>query len=461
MSTKYSDTKIHQFIKSYVKSRDGALTEESDEVFTVTYPGKTDAVEYTYLPALSREKKIPLITPGSPTFQQILKECLEKGVLCQVSFNPKESFEAVAKRYFRDSPFACDDCDKITLGEETFSVCLKSPPCRHKINNGKITSVKVIKKESVRFFQFFYSIVFQNKLRPKNEETLTIIVGEDGSVVRVGELNEDNGISNEEIAIQDFKAKLEAEVFDNLKKVAEEKLGGILKEKLVLFDLQLAKEKKSKLRSFDKRLRKERREKVISRKHDFDVQQWHVNHEALLKREEESFTTNVAVKLVNLLVINTSRVKLELTLDNNSTMHSSLVLGISYPSEVTCPICRKAFSEGYATQDSLYVCKNCVRQSIDTGKFYSKKAALTFDETLHEYFAHDSGFTCAVCGKRHSRLLEFKCSHDNSSVCISHYGLCDVCGKVFSKLNLSYTDEFKRQLCPKHAAKNKGKGAVK
>ena len=53
--------------------------------------------------------------------------------------------------------------------------------------------------------------------------------------------------------------------------------------------------------------------------------------------------------------------------------------------------------------------------------------------------------------------LEFKCSHDNSSICIYHYGLCDVCGKVFSKLNLTYTDEFKRQLCPKHASKNKQK----
>jgi hypothetical protein len=101
------------------------------------------------------------------------------------------------------------------------------------------------------------------------------------------------------------------------------------------------------------------------------------------------------------------------------------------------------------------VCGSCVRQSIDSGKVYSKKAALKTDETLNEYIEKDAGFVCSVCGKRHSRLLEFKCSHDNSSVCIYHYDLCDTCGKVFSKLNLSYTDEFKRKLCPKHALKEK------
>ncbi len=244
-------------------------------------------------------------------------------------------------------------------------------------------------------------------------------------------------------------------VFDKLRKVADEKLAAILKEKLVLFDLPLSKEKKSKLRSFDKRLRRERREKVISRKHDFDIPQWQASYEALLKREEESYITNIAVKFINLLVINTSVIRFEVNLDNNSTIKSSFILGINHTSAVTCPICRKTFSEGYATQDALYVCGNCVRQSIDTAKIYSRKAALKLDETLNEYFEQESGFICSVCGKRHSRLLEFKCSHDNSSVCIYHYGLCDVCGKVFSKLNLSYAEDFNRQLCPKHASKDK------
>jgi hypothetical protein len=280
---------------------------------------------------------------------------------------------------------------------------------------------------------------------------------EDGNTVRVGELSEGNFLYDKDIEVKDFKSKLETSVFEKLKVIADEKLEIIIKEKLVLFDLALSKEKKSKLRKFDKRLRQERREKVISRKHDFDLPQWRTNYELLLRKEEESYLTNIAVKFINLIVINTTKIKFEVNLDNNSIIRSSMVLGINHNSEVSCPICKKTFYEGYATQDSLYVCKNCIRKSIDTAKIYSKKATLSFDETLNEYFEHDSGFICSVCGKRHSRLLEFKCSHDNSTVCIHHYESCDVCGKVFSKLNLTYTDEFKRQLCPKHAPKNKAK----
>ena len=457
MSKKYSETEIHQFIKSYVKSKNGVITDLSDEVFSIKYPRETNPKEYTYLPNLAREKKIPLITPGSLVFQQILKECLENGVLCQISLKPKEEIDTLLKIYFKDSPVSCGDCDKVTVEGEVFSSCIKSPPCYHQINNGKIVSAKVLKNETVRYFQFYFSTIFQNKLRQKSEETIIVLIDENGNIVRAGEFNEDNILSDKAIEIQNCKSKVEASVFEKLKVVADEKLETIVKKKLVLFDLVLSRDKKSKLRSFDKRLRRERREKVISRKHDFDLPQWRTNYELLLKSEEESFITNIAVKFINLIVINTTKIKFELNLDNNSTIRSSMVLGINHNSEVSCPVCKKTFSEGYATQDSLYVCKNCVRQSVDTTKIYSKKAALTLDETLNEYFEHDSGFLCSVCGKRHSRLLEFKCSHDNSSVCIHHYGFCDVCGKVFSKLNLTYTDEFKRQLCPKHVAKNKAK----
>jgi hypothetical protein len=155
------------------------------------------------------------------------------------------------------------------------------------------------------------------------------------------------------------------------------------------------------------------------------------------------------------LIVNTVKVRFEVKLDNKSTIHASLTLGINHTPEVSCSICRQNITEGYATQDALYVCENCIRQSIDTAKIYSIKAPMRLDEKLHEYIEPDAGFVCSVCGKRYSRLLEFKCSHDNSSVCIYHYELCDVCGKVFSKLNLSHTDEFKKQLCPKHAEQNK------
>ncbi len=456
MSTKSFDSQIRQFIQSYVKSKEGEITYQSEDVFTVNYPNNTRQ-EYTYQPARSREKKIPLLTSGSPAFQQILKECLENGVLCQILVSPKDKIEASIRSCFEDSSFGCKPCDRASIEEELVSVNVRNSSSYHLINNGKIASVKVLKKEPSRYFQFYFSVTFQNKLRPKNEEIISVLMDEHGNTVRLGNICDVSVLDVEEVEIQDFKAKVEPSVFDNLKVVAEEKLSTLLKEKLVLFDLTLNKEKNSKLRSFDKRLRRERREKVISRKHDFNVQEWHVNYQMLLKREEESYITNISVKFINLLIINTAKLRFELTLDNTSPVRSLLILGVDHTCEVTCPICRKTFLEGYATQDSLYVCGSCIRQSIDTSKIYSKKAALTLDEALNEYIEHDLGFVCSVCGKRHSRLLEFKCSHDNSSVCIHHYDFCDTCGKVFSKLNLSYTDEFKRKLCPKHASKNKPK----
>ncbi len=455
MSTKYSNTRIHNFVKSFVKSKDGELIEQSDEVFTIKYPNQPSATEYTYESAVAREKKSLLMTPGSPIFQQILSECVDNGVLCQIKVNLKGEFETLLKNYFKDSLFTCENCTKITLDQELVSICEKTQVCYHKINNGRIVSVKVIKNEPVSYYQFFYSATFRNKLRLNNDDLITMLIDEEGNIVSDEDFREKNILFNEEIEIQDFKAKLKTTVFYDLKAVADKKLETVLKEKLSLFDMPLIKDKEAKLRSFDKRLRRERLEQVINSKYDLDLQKWQATYEGLLNREEESLTTNIVVKLINLLVINTTKISFELKLDNNSTIHSAIILGVNHNPEVTCPICRNVFSEGYATQDSLYVCGNCIRQSIDTAKIYSKKAALKLDETLNEYFEQDAGFVCTVCGKKHSRLLEFKCSHDNSSVCIFHYDYCDICGKIFSKLNLSYTDEFQHQLCPKHASKDK------
>ena len=100
--------------------------------------------------------------------------------------NLKEEFEALLKGYFKDSPVACQDCEKVTVENEIFSTCEKSPPCYHQINNGKIVSAKIIKKEPVRYFQFYFSATFQNKLRPKNEETITVLIDENGNIVSSG-----------------------------------------------------------------------------------------------------------------------------------------------------------------------------------------------------------------------------------------------------------------------------------
>jgi hypothetical protein len=448
-----SENKIERFFKAYVEAQNGAVTEKG-EILQVTYPDRPTE-EYTYQPLIWREKKIALIAPGSPAFQQILRECQTSGVPCQVMLAPKEGWEQEIRCHFKDGTFACIDCDKISNGDDEVSVCVKPQSCIHQINNAKISSIKTGKEEDLRYFQFFYSVIFYNKLRPKNEEIITVLLDEKGAVAEAAGCGEGSFVEDKALVVSDVKGKLKPDLFDSLKVVADEKLEGLLRDKVALFDLPLSKEKKAKLRAFEKRLKRERREQILSRKHDFDPLKWQNNYQALLKREEESYYTNVSIKLINLLVINTCKVKFELNLDNNSSIHSALTLGLNQTIEAMCPICKKPFTQGWATQDGQYVCENCTKQSIDTGKIYSKKAPLTLDDTLNEYIEQGTGFVCSVCGKRHSRLLEFKCSHDNSSICISHYGFCDVCGsgKIYSKANLSYTDEFKHQLCPKHAAK--------
>jgi len=449
LSTENTGEEIRQFVREYVKFRRGEIKGEDKEVFTVLYPDQNNLCKYTYQPAIARERNVPLIASGSPVFQQILKECLESGAPCQVRVKPKESMENLIRQYFKDVTFDCPNSYEIS--KEAMSVCMKPQVCYHTINNGKIESIEVCKLESLRFFLFYYSSTFQNKLRPKNEEIIPILIDEKGNIVSVEEFQEETLLGNSAVELQDIKGKIKPELFRYLKKTADEKLATVIQEKVLLYDLSLDKEKKSKLRSFNKRLRRERREHVISKKHNFDFVAWQSNYETLLRREEEAYRTNITARFVNLLVINTTKVKFEVKLDNKAAIPNSFTLGISQPHEVTCPICHSAFIDGYATQDGLYVCGNCIRQSADSWKVYSKKANLALDEKLSEYIERDGGFVCTVCGKKHSRLLEFKCSHDSSSVCIYHYGTCDICGKVFSKLNLTYTAEFQRQLCPKHA----------
>ncbi|HSV50426.1 MAG TPA: hypothetical protein VLH35_08915 [Candidatus Acidoferrales bacterium] len=390
-----------------------------------------------------------MITAGSPAFQQILKDCLENGVPCQIQIRPKENTEALIHKYYKDTAVECPSCHKTSIGEEAVCICTKPQPCYHTINNGKIAAIDIGKSDALKYFLFYYAVTFTNKLRPKNDELIAIVMDENGKTLQ--NFDEANLLGNEALELIDGRSKLKPELFDQLKAAADKKLSAILQEKVRLYDLPLTKEKRAKIKSFERRLRRERREQVISKKHDFDYVKWQSNYEALLKREEEASTTGIAARFINLLVVSTYKVKFEVNLDNKATIPGSFIMGITQPQQATCPICHSTFTEGYVTQDGQYVCPSCIRQSVDTGKFYSKKANLALDEKLNEYLERDGGFVCKVCGKKHSKLLEIKCSHDNSSVCIYHYGTCDVCGKVFSKLNLTYTDEFKRKLCPKHA----------
>ncbi len=121
MSTEEAGAEIRQFIKAYVKSKQGEIAGENNDVFTVTYPNDADPHEYTYEPTIARETKAQLITAGSPAFQQILKECLENGAPCQVLVRPKESFEAIVKKYCKDSEFDCQSCQQLTAEGRTDS----------------------------------------------------------------------------------------------------------------------------------------------------------------------------------------------------------------------------------------------------------------------------------------------------------------------------------------------------
>ncbi len=446
-----NNTNISQFIKAYVKSKNATLTEQSPKTFTVIYPEQETPVEYTYDPVIAREKNSLFVAPGSPVFQQILKECLEKGIVSQINITPKGSFEGVLKRHFKDTTFDCPDCSKVTLENTTVALCQKPEPCYHQINNAKIETVTVTKKEPLRLFQFYYLAIFQNKLRARSEELITITVNEKGEVFEgAKDLLADNMFE-----IKDSKFRLKPGVFEELKASADKTLERLLREKVTLFDLPLQKDKKSKLKSFDKRIRRARLEQLIQNKADYDMQTWQANYQTLMEREEEALTTHITLKFVNLLLINTFKINFKVNLNNKAAIPASITLGIDATPEVSCPICKNTIIKGTATQDSLYVCNNCTRQSMDTDKIYSKKAALKLDETLNEYIEQNEGFVCSVCGKRHSKLLEFKCSHDKSSVCIFHYDLCDVCGQVVSKINLKHNEDFTRKLCPKHAGNKK------
>ena len=148
MSEKYSQSEIHQFIKAFVKSKNGELAEVSEEIFTVKYPSQTSPTVYTYDLAISKQENALLLTLGSPTFQQILRESLESGVLCQILLTPKGNYEALLKHLFRDDPFAGEECDKDTIQGKEIGICVSPQQCYHQINNGKNRFHKHSKKRA-------------------------------------------------------------------------------------------------------------------------------------------------------------------------------------------------------------------------------------------------------------------------------------------------------------------------
>jgi hypothetical protein len=129
------------------------------------------------------------------------------------------------------------------------------------------------------------------------------------------------------------------------------------------------------------------------------------------------------------------------------------VLGIDKNIKVTCSSCKTEIKEGYATEDGYYLCKNCINQSIETSKIYSNKFNLDVDNTTKEFIEKDAGFNCIVCKKHNSKLFEFKCNHDDSSICYNCFEFCSKCNCLFSKKNLNKSKVSNKLYCPNHTKK--------
>jgi hypothetical protein len=430
-----------------VESEGGKLSDVCDEFFEIEYPHSLGPTKFTYQPAIARQRKIDLIATGSPALEEIVQQCLNKGVLASISLKTKVDPEAYLENFFKDSAYSCDYCETMMLEDKEVSFCTKSPRCYHKINNGKIGSIRIIRKQPLGLLQFYFSAFFKNKLR-KNEETIRILLDEDGN-------NYDSDIlTQDQFEFNDSEEKIDIESYDKLKPIVDEKLDSILKDKKTVFDLLLEKQVKGRLRNLERQLEEEKLERSISKKGaNFDEDRWKIEKDTTLTREQESFKTTIDLKFLNLLSIRTEKVSFEITLHNNSKIESSFIVGIDNPAKIICFGCGKTFYEGYATEDGYYLCIDCIKQTVDTGKTYSKNYDLPVDATTNEYIEEKESFLCSVCGKLNSKLFEFKCNYDGSSVCVNCSTLCAKCGKLFSVSNAARSKESGRMYCSEHIIK--------
>ncbi len=446
MNTTYSNNPIHLFIRDYIESEDGDVKDVSEEYFTIKTKSLLEPLKYTYKPTIAHDKKIELIATGSPVFNGIIEECLARGAVSSVNLSSKIDIKEFIKHFFKDYDYQCNFCEKLTINGKPKYVCTEVPKCYHRINNGKITKIDITGDKNIKLMLFVYSIFINNKLK-KNEELVYILLDENGNKINVDILN------NESLTFIDSKEKIGVESFDKYSNIANEILDQIIKDKKGVFDLQLKREIDIKLVTLEKKLDDEKLQKSISKKWQFNEKEWKIKKEATLSQERESLDTFVSVKFLNFLLVNTSRISFEIRLSNNSSIESNFVLGIEKNIRVSCPSCNKDISEGYATEDEAYVCLDCINQSIESKKLYSKKFKLNKDNTTKENIEPNEGFLCSVCEKQNSRHFEFKCNNDNSGICYSCFEMCSKCNKIFSKSNLSKSKNTGNLYCPTHIKK--------
>jgi hypothetical protein len=435
---------LHKFIKAYVTSEGGDLVDICEEYFTVEFSGQLSPTKYTYQPVVSRESKIDLIATGSPALESIVRDCLSKGILSSVLLRMKESPEELLRNRFKDIDYSCELCEKVNIKNRELSFCTRSPRCYHRINNAKIESVKIEKSEPLRLFQFYFSVLFRNKLR-KNEEMIKILIDEEGN------LHHSEILENPDLELIDSTERLDVALFDKLNAIVNETLDSVLEEKKGVFDMPLKRQVVNRLRTLERKLEEERLQRTITKKSwQFDEENWEVQRNAILKGEEEALKTQISVKFLNLLLVRTERIHTEIHLTNNSRIRFSHIVGLSESTELQCPRCKKLFSSGYATEDGFYLCEDCIKQSLETRKIYSSDFDLDIDSTTNEYIEKNEGFRCSVCGSLNSKFFEFRCSHDGSQVCYNCYDVCAKCGKLFSTRYMERCKESGNPYCREH-----------
>lgn len=441
---KYSKEPIHQLIRSFAEVEGGEVIDVCEEHFTIKLPNLRDPLKLTYQPVVSREKEIDLIATGSQALESIIKKCLQKGTVCSLSLSLKEDLSKLIRKYFKDSEYSCDFCEKVIIGEKEFSFCVKNPRCYHRINNAKIKSIKSVKSEKIQLLQFYFSVFFRNKLK-KTEEIIKILLDQ------TGKLYDYDILENVDADFVDSEEKIDLTSFDSLKLIAYEKLDTLLKNKKNVFDIVLKKEISNRLHKIEEKLEEEKLQQSISKKaHLFNEESWKQKKAKAIEREEQSLGTRISIKFVNLLIVTTNKINFEIVLTNNSKITSSLIVGISDKFEIACPSCKKNFETGYATVDGFYLCEYCIKQSIETGNIYSNDFQLSLDNTTKEFIEMNTGFVCSVCGTLNSRNFEYRCNHDQSPICYKCYDFCSKCEKIFSLHNIETCMESGNKYCNQH-----------
>ena len=166
--------------------------------------------KFTYQPTIAKEQSIELIARGTSFFESLIKECLKNGAICHVNLQSVEPAVVSINKYFKNQDYACEDCEKIEYKKGVSNICTSDPPCVHKINNSEIKSTKILAEQPFILLQFYFSIIFKNKIR-KTKEKAVILIDEKGIIHQSDLLAADN------LLFKDLEKQIPKILFSELK----------------------------------------------------------------------------------------------------------------------------------------------------------------------------------------------------------------------------------------------------